>query len=145
MKGLALNFPGIRNGKLFGTEAQKRDYKEQFGQKKLYFEFGDPDYGEEPDVSVASVRGQRIYMVRWELLFPRFKARCKCNRPLNGKRWQCFAANGLAKPIIFNGGERAWVSQWFYECPGTHEDCCRFMQLPFTLFHFLSFFWDAIS
>lgn len=129
MKHLAQNFPGIRNGKHFGTDAQKRDYKEQFGQKKLYFEFGDPDYGEEPDVSVASVRGQRIYMVRWELSFPCFNARCECSRALNGKRWQCSAASGLARPILFNGGERAWVSQWVYECPGTNEDCCRFMHI----------------
>jgi len=119
MKNLVKNFPKFSFGHLTGSDEIKKDYLENFGQKRLYFEFEDPDCSKEPDVVVASCRGLRIYLIRWELSFPRFQARCLCGRPLNGKRWQCNQANGFAKPVLLNGGERAYVTQWISECPGT--------------------------
>ena len=47
----------------------------------------------------------------------------RCGLALKGKRWQCSAARGLTRPIIFNGGVRAIATHWVYECPRTGNFC----------------------
>ena len=123
MKELVLFFSSLRKGKLTGPN--QAWFQSEFGKKKLYYEFADPDYSKQPDVVAASYRGLRIYFLRWDLFFPGFEPMCKCGSALNGKRWSCSAASGFAKPILFSGGGRAYVVSWFLECPREWDEACK--------------------
>ena len=76
-KVLVEKLPGLQCGKLKGTEAEKTFFSKNFGQRQLYYEIEYADYSKAPDLDSAAYPGTKIYLVRWELGFPHFQARCR--------------------------------------------------------------------